>query len=148
MLLEINFTLVIFAISFLIFIYLLNLTLYKPLGEIIKKRKDLIEGNYLKAKELTNKANELLESYKQEIKLAKLDAHNIMQDAFDKAQKVKEEKISGLLNELNNEKETVLKQMHIEKEKVMKELQEKITQLTELITIKILGFEEKTLVKT
>ena len=51
MLLEINFTLILFAASFLVFIYLLNMTLYKPVGEVIESRKQLMDGEYTKAKE-------------------------------------------------------------------------------------------------
>ena len=58
MLLEMNFTLVLFAVSFLIFIYLLNSALFKPVGKVIEERKNLIDGEYSKAKEFTQKANQ------------------------------------------------------------------------------------------
>ena len=85
MLLEINFTLVLFAISFLVFIYLLNLTLYKPVGEIVEKRKKLIEDAYKDAKESTDEAQKKLEEYKNQMKSAKTDAQGIIQQIINAA---------------------------------------------------------------
>jgi len=147
MLLEINFTLVLFAVSFLAFIYLLNLTLYKPVGEIVELRKKLIDGDYSKAKELTHKANESLENYKNKIKTARHESHIIIQEATKKAQKVKEEKISQLSDTLNKEKEESFKKIEEEKKIVMQKLEKEIKTLTDLIINKILGVE-KTLVSS
>ena len=147
MLLEINFTLILFAISFLVFIYLVNLTLYKPTGEIIEKRKGLIEGEYVKARELTDEANKKLEDYKSQIKSAKADAHNIIQEAINNAQKNKEGKISALLITLNKEKEAAVIKIHQEQKIAMKELEDKIKILADLITSKVLG-GNKTLAHT
>ena len=148
MLLEINFTLILFAISFLIFIYLLNLTLYKPVGEIIDTRKNLIDGEYGKGKELTQRANEMLENYKNKIKGTKHESHIIIQDATKQAQKSKEEKISQLLVTLNKEKEESFKKIEEEKKIAMQKLEKEIKILTDLITNKILGTGEKTLVSS
>lgn len=147
MLLEINFTLVLFAVSFLVFIYLLNLTLYKPVGEVIESRKRLIDGEYAKGKELTHKANEMLEGYKNKIKNARHESHIIIQDATKQAQKLKEEKILQLLITLNKEKEESFKKIEEEKKIVMQKLEKEIKILTDLITNKILGME-KTLVSS
>ena len=146
MLLEMNFTLVLFAISFLIFIYLLNNALFKPVGKVIEERKNLIDGEYSKAKESTRKANEMLESYKREIKSARLNAQNIIQEAIFQAQKQKQEKVSVLLESLTKEKETMFKQLMEEKKETMKKLEEKLNILTELITSKIIGKGVKTLI--
>ncbi len=147
MLLEINFTLILFAVSFLAFIYLLNLTLYKPVGNIVELRKKLIDSEYAKAKELTNKANELLENYKTKIKTARHEAHSIIQEVVQKAQKLKEEKVSQLLVTLNKEKEESFKKIDEEKKIVMQKLEKEIKTLTNLIINKILGVE-KTLVSS
>ena len=148
MLLEINFTLVLFAASFLVFIYLLNLTLYKPVGKIIEKRKSLIDGEYAKGKELTKKANEMLENYKNKIKAAKHESQAIVHEGTKQAQKVKEEKISQLILTLNKEKEESFRKIEEEKKIVMQKLEKEMKMLTDLITNKILGTGEKTLVSS
>lgn len=148
MLLEINFTMVIFAASFLMFIYLLNLTLYKPVGKVIEDRKSLITSDYSKAKGLSDDASQLLGNYKKQIQLARLDAHNIVQEFIDKAQKDKERKIAVLVSSLNKEKEEELEKLQIEQREIMKQLETKLKTLSDLITTKILGSEEKTLVSS
>ena len=146
MLLELNFTLVLFAASFLVFIYLLNLTLFKPLGKIIEERKNLIEGEHSKAKELFGNATSLIESYKQKIKSARIESQNLIQEAVNEGKKKRDEKVSVLMAELNKEKETSLKTINEEKDAAMKKLEGEIKQLTDLITNKVIGTEGKTLV--
>ncbi len=146
MLLELNFTLILFGASFLVFIYLLNLTLFKPVGKIIQKRKELIEGDYLEAKDFTEEATGLLESYTKQIKLARKEAQNIIQEAINQAQKSKQERINILLVSLNKEKEEALKQIKKEQEVALKQLEGQINLLTDLITNKVLGIGGKTLV--
>ena len=141
MLLELNFTLILFAFSFLVFIYLLNMTLFKPVGKVIEDRKNLIENNYTKAKELTEKVTGILENYKDTIKTVKHEAQVFIQEAINGAKKKKEEKILILLTALNKQKEEALIKLKEEKDLSMKELEGKIKILTNLITSKVLGTE-------
>ncbi|MBI2995858.1 MAG: hypothetical protein HYY52_04045 [Candidatus Melainabacteria bacterium] len=145
--LEINFTLVLFALSFLVFIYLLNLTLYKPVGTIVEARKNLINGEYKRAKELTENANKILEDYNHRIKEARKLAHNTIEESITQASSKKEEKISILVSDLNKEKEGALKQLEKDQKEALKALEGEIKVLTDLITNKILG-TEKNLVRT
>ena len=148
MLLEINFTLVLFATSFLVFIYLVNLTLYKPVGDVVELRKKLIDSEYTKAKELIHKANESLENYQTKIKTARKESQAIVHEATKQAQKAKEEKVSQLLVSLTKEKEESFKKIEEEKKIVMQKLEKEIKILTDLITNKILGTGDKTLVSS
>ena len=143
MLLELNFTLVLFAASFLVFIYLLNLTLYKPVGNIIEKRKNLMESDYSKAKSLVNEANELLENYKIQIKKTRHETHNVIHEMTLSAQKVKEEEIQKLFMKLTKEKENSLLLLEKEKKAALAGLESDIKVLTDMIVNKVLGVEDK-----
>ena len=60
------------AAAFLIFSYLLNLFLFKPVRNILKKRSEIINSNYENQKELedlTNKLNQDSETEKKKLKL-------------------------------------------------------------------------------
>ena len=147
--LQIDFTLVFFAASFLVFIFLLDLVLYKPVGRVIEARKDLVEGGFSQSKELSEKADELMEKYKAALKRARIESQNLIQEVVLQAQKLKEEKIQKLVEELNKDKEVVLTQIKKEKEAANKEIVNKINILTELITAIVLGAggeKERTLV--
>ena len=148
MLLELNFTLVLFAASFLVFIYLLNLTLFKPMGNIIKDRKNLIEDEHSKAKGLLENASSLIEAYTKKIKSARIESQHLIQEAINEGKKKRDEKVSTLMAELNKEKEASLKKINEEKEAAMKKMEGEIKQLTDLITNKVLGTKGKTLVES
>ncbi len=148
MLLELNFTLVLFAASFLVFIYLLNLTLFKPVGKVIEKRRNLVESEHSKAKESLENVTSLIESYKQKIKSARIESQSLLQEAVNEGKKKRDEKVSVLMAELNKEKETSLKKINEEKETAMKKMEGEIKQLTDLITNKVIGSEGKTLVRS
>lgn len=140
--LEINFTLVVFAFSFLIFIYLLNLTLYKPVGKLVEARKELIERDYDGAKNLNEEAKRILENYTKKIKEAKHDSQILIQEVINETNKKKEEKLLSFINVLSKEKEAALRKIKEEKEKSMKEFQKELVHLTEFITNKVLGMEK------
>ena len=139
MLLELNFTLVLFAISFLVFIYLLNLTLFKPVGEVIEERKNQIEGSYKKASEDAAEANKILEDYNSEIKLTRKEAMKIVEKSINLAQELRQEKILELISQVEKEKEEAISKIKQEENKSMTELEGKIKLLTDLITSKIIG---------
>ena len=147
MLLEINFTLVLFAVSFLIFIYLLNLTLYKPVGEVIEKRKNIVEGDLNKAKELTNEANQSLDDYTNKIKKARFEAQNIVQETVKQSEKTRNERISGLVTSLTKEKDDAISKIKEEEKVTMGKLEGEIKSLTDLIVNQVLG-KEKDLVSS
>ena len=142
MLLELNFTFILFALSFLVFINLLNLTLYKPVGEIIEKRKGLVESDLNKASSYAKEANECIQNYQSQIKQARSDSQDIIQESIKQVEKVKQEKISNLLSTLTKEKEEALKKIKIEEKSTMQKLEGEIKILTELITNQILGKEK------
>lgn len=146
MFLEVNLTMIIFAISFLVFIYLLNLTLFKPVGKIVEKRKSLIESSYEKSKELSNEATKIIEEHKQKIKVARVSAKNIVEEVSLEARSKREEKISMLMESLLNEKEAAILKIKQEEKIRKEELNEKVTELKDLIINKMLGTEENSLV--
>ncbi len=142
MLLELNFTLIVFAISFLIFVNLLNLTLFKPVGEVIDKRKGLVDNDLNKASSLALEAQENIQSYQSQIKQARIDSQNIVHEGVKQAEKFKQEKISALISTLVKDKEDAIKKLREEEKNVMAKLDTEIKSLTELITSQILGKEK------
>lgn len=147
MLLEINFTLVLFALSFMVFIYLLNLTLFKPVGEVIEKRKSIVEGDLDKAKNLTTEANQNLEDYTNKIKKARFEAQSIIQEVVKQSEKTRNEKISSLVSTLTKEKEDALNKIKEEEKSTMNKLEGEIKILTDLIINQVIG-KEKDLVSS
>lgn len=86
---EINATILISAISFLVFIFIMNKILYKPVLEIMEKRQNYIDANKNEADEHRQKAQQLLADKDAKIADAQRKSRDIV---ASKANALKEEK--------------------------------------------------------
>jgi len=84
---DLNATLPLVAIQFVLLMFILNVTLYNPLLTIIEERKDYILTNLSKASDTLRKANELTTKYEQELE----DVRKQAQLEITKSQKIHKE---------------------------------------------------------
>jgi F-type H+-transporting ATPase subunit b len=59
-------------VNFFVLMAVLNFLLYRPLRDILKRRRETIDGSYAKAKELETQINEKMERYQQQLLAAKV----------------------------------------------------------------------------
>ena len=71
---DINATLPLVAIQFLLLVVLLNIILYQPLLTVIEERKEYILTNLGKASEILSEANKLTTQYEQELNNVRKEA--------------------------------------------------------------------------
>ncbi len=71
---DINATLPLVAIQFILLMVLLNVILYSPLLTIIEERKEYVLGNLAEASENLAYAKELTTQYEQQLETARKDA--------------------------------------------------------------------------
>jgi F-type H+-transporting ATPase subunit b len=71
---DINATLPLVAIQFVLLTLILNAILYSPLLTVIEERKEYILGNLAKASEILAQANELTTQYEQELSNVRKEA--------------------------------------------------------------------------
>jgi F-type H+-transporting ATPase subunit b len=71
---DINATLPLVAIQFILLVVLLNIILYKPLLTVIEERKEYILTNLGKASEILSEANKLTTQYEQELSNVRKEA--------------------------------------------------------------------------
>jgi F-type H+-transporting ATPase subunit b len=71
---DINLTLPLIAIQFLLLTVVLNIVLYTPLLTVIEERKEYILTNLGKASELLSEANKLIKQYEQELTTVRKEA--------------------------------------------------------------------------
>ena len=71
---DINATLPLVAIQFILLVIILNIILYSPLLTIIEERKEYILTNLGKASELLEEANKLTTQYEQELSRVRKEA--------------------------------------------------------------------------
>jgi F-type H+-transporting ATPase subunit b len=84
---DLNATLPLVAIQFVLLMFILNVTLYNPLLTIIEERKDYILTNLSEASDILQKANELTTKYEQELE----DIRKQAQSEITKSQKIHKE---------------------------------------------------------
>ncbi len=111
---EINLTIVIFAVSFLVFMSLLNEVFLKPVGEVIEKRQALIQGEHDAGKQYRTEAQLKLENYEKRLAGMREEAQQIISDAVNEAQARRNERISAL-------KDNTRRRLEAEKEKLNQE---------------------------
>ena len=95
---EINATILVSAISFIVFIFIMNKILYKPVLEIMEKRQNYIDANKNEADEHHKKAQQLLVDKHARVAEAQRTSRDIV---ASKADAIKEEK-SKVLNDTKN----------------------------------------------
>jgi F-type H+-transporting ATPase subunit b len=71
---DINATLPLVAIQFILLMIILNVLLYNPLLTVIEERKEYILNNLAKASKILSEANELTAQYEQELNSVRKEA--------------------------------------------------------------------------
>jgi F-type H+-transporting ATPase subunit b len=116
---DINATLPLVAIQFILLMVLLNTILYSPLLTIIEERKEYILSNLAEASEKLAQAKELTLQYEQDLETARKEAQleitnsqNIHKEILDLELNISQKYIDNLLevivNDLTNQRETAL----------------------------------------
>ena len=116
---DINATLPLVAIQFILLMVLLNVILYSPLLTIIEERKEYVLGNLAEASEKLAQAKELTTQYEQELETARKEAQleitnsqNIHKEILDVELDIYQKDIDNLLevisNDLTSQKELAL----------------------------------------
>jgi F-type H+-transporting ATPase subunit b len=107
---DINATLPLVLIQFVILVIVLNIILYTPLLTIIEERKEYILTNLGKASEILAKANKLTKQYEQELadvrKEAQLEITNsqkIHKEILEVELKISQKYIDSLLNTIQKD---------------------------------------------
>ena len=136
---EINATILISAISFLVFIFIMNKILYKPVLEIMEKRQNYIDANKNEADEHRQKAQQLLADKDAKIADAQRKSRDIV---AAKSDALKEEK-NKVLNDaktnaaafFNTEKQNLVHQ----KEETAANMKFDVADIANRLTTKLMG---------
>lgn len=102
MLLQIDATFIFVFVSFVVFVFLMNLICYKPLTKLIKKREGLLYKNKETVDETNNKKAQIVENMKKELSNAEFEGSNILKETSNKNKKEKEEAILNKKEEIFN----------------------------------------------
>lgn len=138
---DLDATLPLMAIQFLLLALILNAIFYKPLGKAIDDRSEFIRNNQLQAQERLSKAEKLAQQYEQELAGARRQAQTIIADAQAQAKKISSEKIAEAQREAQAQREQTSREIEQQKQQALASLEQEVDALSRQILEKLLGAE-------
>ncbi len=136
---EIDGTLIIFVVSFLIFMFLFDALFLKPVGEAIERRANLIKGDVEASKKLRNESDEIVSNYENHLKKIRSEAQVIINDAVTEAQTNRNKQVGALQEKGRQKIEDARKSLEAEKVTLLESMVDKEIELVNLITSKLIG---------
>ena len=135
---EFNATFLICAISFIVFVFIMNQILYKPVAKIVSEREEYIKNNEQKASDARNEADVLIKDREEKIQNANKEAGKLI---FDKSNSAKEEKANLINNAQATFKENIENNKNLllqEKAQANTNISSQVHEMASLIVAKFL----------
>ena len=136
---DLDATLPLMAVQFVILAVVLNAIYYKPLGKAIDERDDYVRSNRVAAKERLAKAEQLAKQYEQELANSRRKAQAVIAEAQESAQKVASQMIAAAQQEAQAQREQVQQELDEQKQAALETLQSQVDDLSRQILDKLLG---------
>ncbi|MDB9525832.1 F0F1 ATP synthase subunit B' [Oscillatoria sp. CS-180] len=137
---DIDATLPLMAIQFLILAAVLNAVFYKPLGKAIDERDGYVRSNVTEAKERLAQAEKLATQYEQDLAESRKQAQAIISDAQAEAQQIASQQLAEAQQEAQAQKEQAQKEIEAQKESAFQALEGQVEDLTRQMLDKLLSF--------
>ncbi|MBE7380755.1 MAG: F0F1 ATP synthase subunit B' [Leptolyngbya sp. SIO1E4] len=136
---DLNATLPLMAIQFLILAAVLNAIFYKPLGKAIDERDDYVRTSLVGAKERLAEAEKVAEQYEQELAESRRQAQAIVADAQAEAQQVASQQLAEAQQEAQALREEAQKELEAQKESAFQTLEGQVDELSRQMLDKLLS---------
>lgn len=120
--LEIDWTIVLVIINFIILVILMGAFLYGPMLKFLDERSESIKKNIDDAEKSKLSSEKVLEEVKEELRQAKLESRKIIDDANEKSR----DEHKKILQEANLAKEDVLKESQVQTLAMVKQAKEEL----------------------
>ena len=137
---DINATLPLMAVQFLILAAVLNAIFYKPLGKAIDERDGYIRSNLSDAKERLAQAEKLAKQYEQDLAESRKQAQAIIAEAQAEAQQIAGQQLAAAQQEAQAQKEQIQKEIEAQKQVAFQTLEGQVESLTRQMLDKLLSF--------
>jgi F-type H+-transporting ATPase subunit b len=136
---DLNATLPLMAIQFLILMAVLNAILYKPLGNAIDERDAYVRNAKSGAAERLAKAEKMAEEYEKSLADTRREARGVIETAQAEAQQIAAEKQASAQQEAASKREAVQKELDEQKAAALGQLEKQVDSLSDQILGKLLG---------
>lgn len=112
---EFNATFLVSAISFVIFVFIMNAIFYRPLEKIITERENLVSDTLNDAKNTREKSEKLVQEREEKLTKAAVESKEYVANSLEKANKKAKEQLTNAKE--NSFKKIADEKINIEKEK-------------------------------
>ena len=136
---EFNATFLVSAISFLVFVFIMNKIFYAPLTDIIEKREKLVDDTLNEAKNSRDKASGILTERENKLTKARDDSKKIISSSVEKANADSKQMIFKAKDDSTNEINSKKADLAAQNSDVQSRLSDTENELANVITTKILG---------
>ena len=138
---DIDATLPLMALQFLILMAVLTSLFYKPLGKAIDQRTDYVRNSLKNARELKEKSEMLATQYDNELRDVRRQSQDIIAKAKAEAEKISAGKIQEAQQEVAAKKQQAAEEIEAQKAEAMQSLEQQVDSLSNQILEKLLGAE-------
>lgn len=136
---EFNATFLISAISFIIFVFIMNAIFYEPVINIIEKRKKFIEDNENEAANADTETESIKETKQKELAQVKSEAASTVTKGSEDLKQRQKIETDNFAREQKMKLEEVKKQLYFEAEESKQQLTQSAEDISRIISEKILG---------
>ena len=136
---DLDATLPLMAVQFLILVAVLNVIFYKPLSKSIDDRADYIRNTQIAAKERLAKAQQLAQEYEHKLGETRKQSQSVIAAAQAEAQKIGSAKVAEAQKEAQVAREKAGQEIEQQKQEAMRSLEQQVDALGHQILEKLLG---------
>ena len=124
-------------VATLVLFFVLRHFLFKPVTELLNKRKEAIEKEINDAKTGKEEALKLKESYEVKIQEAKKEGHEIIEASRKRGEELREEIVENANNEARGIIEKAKREMDSEREKAVDDLKNQVVTIAMMAASKV-----------
>ena len=136
---EINLTIVIQVLQFLILIFILNRMLFKPISQVVTERKEKISAWEERTQKLQESAREKLETYENQLREERAQAQERQEQLTKELKKKEEENLQTVSAEAAGLVASAQQALAKETERLRLELRHQAAELSQILAEKVLG---------
>lgn len=124
-------------INFLILLFILAKFAYKPICNMLEERKERIANDLAAAESAKVEAQEMRQSYEDQLQAARKEAQEIVEKAVQEAKAISAQQLSDLRQQLDTERDKARREIEEERDQAMKSLREDIVSMSVAMASKV-----------
>lgn len=138
-LINLNVTLVLQLVNFLILMYLLNRILFRPMMRVLEERRERTDGRRQEAEQMDAEAEGVLAAYQKRIQDARTEADRVRADLVRQGEVERQQLLDAAAGEAEKTRAEIRTRVRTEAEDARRTLQDEVQRLAADAAERILG---------